>query len=232
MTNKSGKKRRSYFKIIINFILIAIIFICLWGILQKQLAYNKNNECYNRVQEEKHETENLSEYLYNNNYDWINISDTAIDYPLMKCSDNDYYINHNYKDEEDIGGAIFYDCYDEPNNGTFTIIYGHSMRNGTMFNNLHFFQKDKQKFENSILTITTASKTMKYKPLAYYVTDNDYFYRNLDNTSTFDSIKEIKTKSDYFIENDEIKDDAHIIVLYTCDYSIKNGRLIVFYIEQ
>ena len=101
-----------------------------------------------------------------------------------------------------------------------------------MFNNLHFFKKDKQKFNNSILEITTIDNKKEYEPLAYYVTSNDLYYRDLDNTSTIEAIDTIKEKSDYFIEKDNIKENAHIIALYTCDYSIKNGRLIVFYIEK
>jgi sortase B len=231
-SKKGGRKYRHFFKTIINVILISFISICLWEMLQKQIEYNKNNECYDQIQQEKHETKNINKLLSDKNCDWITINDTAIDYPLMTYTDNDYYMTHNYKGENDIGGAIFYDCYDEPHNGTFTIIYGHSMRNGTMFNNLHFFQKDKQKFNNSTLEITTIDNKKEYEPLAYYVTSDDFYYRNLDNTSTVEAINIIKEKSDYFIEKSNIKENAHIIALYTCDYSIKNGRLIVFYIEK
>jgi hypothetical protein len=106
------------------------------------------------------------------------------------------------------------------------------MRNGTMFNNLHYFQKDHERFKNSKLTISTKEKTTTYKPLAYYVTNDDYFYKDLDLKTTDEAIKEIKMNSDYFIRDTNTKEDSHIIALYTCDYSIENGRLIVFYISE
>ena len=112
------------------------------------------------------------------------------------------------------------------------MIYGHSMKNGTMFNNLHFFQKDHQKFKDSILTIETAEGAHKYKPFAYYVTSNNFFYKDIDNMEAFEAVSLIKQNSDYFINSVEYNEDSHIVGLYTCDYSIKNGRLIVFYISE
>ena len=231
-SKKGGFNSRSFIKKTLNVILIAFISICLWEIGKKQYAYKKNINSYKQIQQEKEETPNIQDFLSEYNCDWITVTNTAIDYPLMIHTDNDYYMYHDYKGEDDIGGAIFYDCYDEPNNGTLSIIYGHSMRNGSMFNNLHLFQKDHDKFNTSKLLIHTEEGMTIYKPLGYYVTDNDFFYRNLDDKFTKEAVDLIEKKSDYFIQQDEIKEGAHIIALYTCDYSQGNGRLIVFYIEE
>ena len=113
-----------------------------------------------------------------------------------------------------------------------TVVYGHSMKNGTMFNNLHYFQRDHDRFNNSKLMIHTESGMKIFKPLGYYVTIDDFFYKDLDNKFTKDAVDIIKKKSDYFIQQDEVIEGAHIMALYTCDYSQGNGRLIVFYIEE
>ena len=231
-SKKGGFNSRLFLRKLLNIILIAFISICLWEMLQKQLSYNKNAASYKQIQQKKQNSNNINEFLSKYNCDWITVSNTVIDYPLMTYTDNDYYMYHDYKGEDDIGGAIFYDCYDEPNNGTLSIIYGHSMRNGSMFNNLHIFQKDHSKFESSILTITTQEGETRYKPLGYYVTLDDFFYRNLDDKFTTEAVDIIEKKSDYFIRNTEVKEGAHIMALYTCDYSKGNGRLIVFYIEE
>lgn len=230
-SNKGGFNCRLLFHKILNIILIAFISICLWEMFQKQMEYYKNINSYKEIQLEKEQLD-IQNVLSKYDCDWITINDTTIDYPIMTYTDNDYYMYHNYKGEDDVGGAIFYDCYDEPYNGNFTIIYGHSMRNGTMFNNLHLFQKDEQKFNNSILTINTKFKETEYKPLGYYVTSNDFFYRDLDDVSIIEAVNVIKEKSDCFIEETNIKENAHIIALYTCDYSIKDGKLIVFYVSE
>ena len=228
---KGGRKGRLLRKLL-NVVLISTLSISCWEIGKKQFSYKKSTTTYNKIEQEKNDTGDVQEFLTKHDFDWITVTDTAIDYPLMQGEDNNYYIAHNYKGEEDIAGAIFYDAYDKPFNETLTIIYGHSMKNGTMFNNLHYFQKDHNRFNNSKLLIHTESGMTIYKPLAYYVTNNDYFYKKLDSISTIDAIEEIKLKSDYYIENSDIEEDAHIVALYTCDYSIKNGRLIVFYVEE
>ena len=59
-------------------------------------------------------------------------------------------------------------------------------------------------------------------------------YLDLDEKSTIEAVEEIKSKSRYFVKETPIAKDAHIMALYTCDYSIDKdrGRLVVFYIEE
>ena len=229
---KDGRKGRLLIRKLLNIVLIATLSISCWEMGKKQLSYKKSTVTYNKIETEKNNTDNLQEFLINHEFDWITVTDTAIDYPLMQADDNDYYIFHNYKGEKDIAGAIYYDAYDEPFEETLTIVYGHSMKNGTMFNNLHYFQKDHDRFNNSKLIIHTESGMKTFKPLGYYVTADDFFYKNLDDMFTRDAVDIIEKKSDYFIRPKEVLEGAHIMALYTCDYSIKNGRLIVFYIED
>ena len=229
---KDGRNRRLLIRKLLNVILISILSISCWEIGKKQIAYKQSTVTYNKIEKEKNNTEDLQEFLIKNNFDWITVTDTAIDYPLVQGEDNNYYITHNYQGEDDIAGSIFYDAYDKPYNGALTVIYGHSMKNGTMFNNLHYFKKDYDRFKNSKLIINTKDRTTTYRPLAYYVTNDDFFYNNLDDKLTVDAVDIIEKKSDYFNKDTKVIEGAHIIALYTCDYSIKNGRLIVFYISE
>lgn len=234
MKNKSKKGgfNSRLFRKTIKTVLIITLSISCWEISKKQISYKESINTYNKIEQEKNNTDNVQDFLSHNGFDWITITGTAIDYPLMQGEDNEYYISHDYLGNNDIAGAIFYDAYDEPYNETMTIIYGHSMRNGTMFNNLHYFQKDHDRFNDSKLLIHTESGMTIYKPLGYYVTNNDFFYKDLDYKFTKDAVNLIEKKSDYFIQQDKVIEGAHIIALYTCDYSINNGRLIVFYIED
>ena len=74
----------------------------------------------------------LPEYetLYNKNkrlIGWIKIDDTIIDYPVMQTVNNEYYLNHNFNQEEDKNGCIFMDYQCDAVNGCDNIIlYGHS----------------------------------------------------------------------------------------------------------
>ena len=83
-------------------------------------------------------------------YAWISIPGTAIDYPvLQRENDNTYYLDHTIDHEEKTEGAIFTENYnntdfEDPN----TVIYGHDMRNGSMFKGLLDY-RDKTFFDQN-----------------------------------------------------------------------------------
>lgn len=213
-------------------LLISIMSISIWEVGKKQYAYIQGQIAYKKAQKEMSEL-SRHEYVKQKDFDWITINGTAINYPLVGYDNNDYYLTHNYLGEENISGAIYYDAEDEPYNGRSTVIFGHSMKDGTMFNNLHFFRKDSNKFKNSELTITTKNGDIKYKPLGYAIYNGkDPFYRNIDNMNINESISYLDIKCNFFIQPEEINENQHIIALVTCDYTLDNGRLVVFYISE
>lgn len=231
---RKKKKVKRTIKKAINIVLISVISISSWEICKKQYAYYNNYRTYNQVQKEKDNTEGgIFEYLEDKDYDWITVSDTAIDYPLVQGEDNEYYLTHDYLGNYDIAGSIYYDANDEPYLGMLTVIYGHSMRNGSMFNNLHYFPKDHDKFKSSILTIYRDNDFTNYKPLGYKIySGDDTDYRKIDDMNTEDAVEYLREHCDYYVNDVEYSEDSHIIALVTCDYSIDNGRLVVFYISE
>ncbi|MBQ8143368.1 MAG: class B sortase [Butyricicoccus sp.] len=71
---------------------------------------------------------------------WIMIPDTQVSYPIVQGSDNDYYLDHTWKGEYNGVGAIFMEQHCAPDFSDFnTIIYGHNMRNGSMFGELRHY---------------------------------------------------------------------------------------------
>ena len=71
---------------------------------------------------------------------WLIIPGTNINYPLMQGSDNDYYLHHAYDGSHLSAGSIFLDfrCENRLMNG-INIVYGHNMKNGSMFAGLTNF---------------------------------------------------------------------------------------------
>jgi len=217
---------------LISNLLVATLSISAWELGKKQYGYLENRKTYSTIQKQKDNTGDVQAYLKEHNFDWIQVTGTAIDYTLMVAEDNNYYLTHDYKGESSSGGAIYYDASDVPYNGSNTVIFGHSMRDGSMFNNLHYFQKDHKRFQESVLTISTAEGETKYYPLAYYVTQDNFFHKDVDNMPIDEALKVIERDTNYYIKDTNYSSDSHIIVLYTCDYSIEDGRLIVFYISK
>ena len=83
---------------------------------------------------------------------WIRIPDTSIDYPVVQGNDDSYYLTHTFKKAEHVAGAIF---LDSDNNADFSddknIIYGHNMKDGSMFRGLRNFLDDEFLKEHQIL---------------------------------------------------------------------------------
>ena len=73
---------------------------------------------------------------------WIEIPGTKVDYPILQSStDDSYYLNHNIDGSEGYPGSIYTESY---NGKTFedfnTVIYGHNMKDDTMFGDLHSYE--------------------------------------------------------------------------------------------
>lgn len=65
---------------------------------------------------------------------WLQIPGIEISYPLMFGGDNDYYLNHTWKKEVSAVGSVFLDCRNHSDFQDFnTLVYGHRMRNESMF---------------------------------------------------------------------------------------------------
>ena len=230
------RKTRLKIKTILNIVLISSLSISCWEVGKKQFQYIENQTNHKKIVEEKEKMvkeKGIQKYLYNKDYEWIEVSGTLINYPLVVAADNQYYLTHDYTDEVNIAGAIYYDAADEPYNNNLTIIYGHSMRDGTMFNNLHYFKKDVNRFRKSELIISSKYGVETFKPLGFAIYDaNNPFYRKLDTASP-EEITSVLGENCTFLNSDmEITDNTHIMALVTCEYSIDDGRLVVFYISQ
>lgn len=72
---------------------------------------------------------------------WIAIPGTTLSYPLVQSEDNQFYLNHNWKKESNLSGAIFLECTNHRDFSDFhTLIYGHRMRDNSMFGLLKYYQ--------------------------------------------------------------------------------------------
>ena len=75
---------------------------------------------------------------------WIQIPALeGLDYPVVMGEDNAYYVNHNWQKEESEEGAIFLDFRNQPDfSQPHNILYGHCMKDGTMFQPLGQWEKE------------------------------------------------------------------------------------------
>ena len=136
--------------------------------LINEISTDKNNEItIDTITNTKTERMLKLEELQKENSDiigWIEIENTNIDYPVLQCSDNDFYMNHNYKKEFSINGSIFLDkAYSWNPPSSNLLIYGHNMKNNTMFQNLLNY-KDKNYYNtHPTIRFTTNKEDVYYE---------------------------------------------------------------------
>ena len=169
---------------------------------------------------------------------WIKINDTNINYPLLQGTDNDYYLNRNYQKEYSSYGSIFIDKdanLDDINSNV--IIYGHSMNDKEMFQNLLNYANKEYYDSHKIIEIYTNNEARKYEIVTVF--KSRVFYQDEQNVFRYYYCHDLSSEEKYNdyvnnCKNLELYDtgiDAHfgeqLITLITCEYSEDNGRMVV-----
>jgi sortase B len=163
---------------------------------------------------------------------WILIPDTQINYPILQGSDNDYYLKHLYNKEALSVGSIFMDYRSVADfSGFNTIIYGHRMRNGSMFAGLKNFLKAEFFKEHPYIYIATREGVYTYTRFSAYegpTTGLSYqlsFSSEQDKTDFIDYAK----SSSRFSANIEksLTEEDFYLTLSTCTGNGYKNRLIV-----
>lgn len=168
-------------------------------------------------------------------YAWIQIPNTAVDYPILQSStDNAYYLNHTIDGEEKKEGAIFTEnfntkTFEDPN----TVIYGHDMKNGSMFQSIHNYM-DRNFFDtNRDITIYMPDQILHYKIFAAYLTDNKHllmnynFWNQEEYKQYLDSIFSMRDMNAFVDTSMEVTNEDKIITLSTCYAGISTQRYLV-----
>jgi len=119
---------------------------------------------------------NAETYLssINNDYvGWLSIPGTPIDYPIVRDRGNGYYLNHTFEKQENICGAIFIPP-DMSLQDDHEIIYGHNMKNGSMFGCLKKYLSMEYLKDHNQLVIFMDGQQYRYEIFSAYETiDND-----------------------------------------------------------
>ena len=85
---------------------------------------------------------------------WIRIEGLGIDYPIVQGTDNEHYLHYTFRGEANVAGSIFLDYRNKADfSDSKIILYGHNMKNGSMFGSLKKYQDESVLLENQIVTI-------------------------------------------------------------------------------
>lgn len=161
---------------------------------------------------------------------WVKIPNTKIDYPVVKTQDNFFYLEHDINKEKSTFGAIFMDYRNSGNSkDKHTILYGHNMRNGSMFRDLINYKNQYFFEENQVIEFSNLREEMLWKIFSVYITNTDFNYikTDFDNLADYEQfLHEISSKSLYDT-NISMSSEDPILTLSTCTYEFNDARLVV-----
>lgn len=220
---------------LLTIICIVVIAICSYKIFTTLKDYKKADNVYSQLKETKEDSENIEDATkslssINSDYRfWINVEGTNIDYPVVQGKDNDFYLNHDFYKNYLPAGSIFLDYRNNFETDFNSVIYGHHMRNFTMFGQMEKFKKEDFFEKNRTITLTTDDKTYYYEIFAVGVYDADFGYNKISFGDQYDIdnfLNKIISSSMY--SRDIVSSEDKIITLSTCSYEYDNARTAIF----
>lgn len=244
---------------IINIILVAIIIVCLSIIGYKYYNYNKDDKLNSEIQDlqpvinEASDSDNNSsgendgqdqskdgdyvnsaneEELKSINSDykmWIQIENTNINYPVVQGSDNDYYLKHNFRKESNISGTVFVESANDIDNDKNIILYGHNMRNGTMFNNITNYKEESFFNEDNKISIIMNNTLYEYEVFSVYVKNVSEVNLAIGfaNEDEFINYAYNEAEESLYKKDVDFSAEDNLITLVTCSYEFTDARTIV-----
>lgn len=244
---------------IINIILVAIIIVCLSIIGYKYYNYNKDDKLNSEIQDLQpviNEASDLDnnfsgendgqdqskngdyvnsaneEELKSINSDykmWIQVENTNINYPVVQGSDNDYYLKHNFRKESNISGTVFVESANDIDNDKNIILYGHNMRNGTMFNNITNYKEESFFNEDNKINIIMNNTLYEYEVFSVYVKNVSEVNLAIGfaNEDEFINYAYNEAEESLYKKDVDFSAEDNLITLVTCSYEFTDARTIV-----
>ncbi len=161
---------------------------------------------------------------------WIRSEGTPLNYPIVQGRDNDFYLSHLPDGSKNGLGSIFMDfrsqaVFTDPN----TLIYGHETKSGSMFGSLKQYRDPQFYLDHPTLSIYTQEKDYTLQLIAGYVVNSTYevppmAFLGEEEFSAY--ITDIQNRS-VFSAQVPVNMEDRLVSLCTCDYSVKNGRLVL-----
>ena len=176
-------------------------------------------------------------YLENNDLaGWLSIEGMQIDYPVMQCEDNEYYLHHDFDGNDSKYGCLYVRERADLENGTNFVIYGHNMKDGSMFGDLDFYREEEFYKDHARIAFDTLYEEHTYEIIAVFLSQ---IYNEDDDVFKYYQFYEAETEEEFndFYENIkelslydtgvEAEYGDTFLTLSTCAYHVKDGRLAV-----
>lgn len=230
------------------FVILLVLFISAFSIsmyfvVKETIEDKKQYEVFENIVSSVHVEDDSSDYtdekfkryveLNTENSDfvgWIKIDGTHINYPVMKSSTPDYYLHRNFNKKYSYYGTPYLSDKSDTMNPTDNIvIYGHNMRDNTMFGDLSKYKSKEFYEKHRYIHFDTLVDLGKYEIVCVFKTTPCKFdYQNytvFDSSDEFNSYISKCEESEYYNTDVSCGYGDKLITLSTCEYCQENGRL-------
>lgn len=248
------KDPREVFYLIVQIFLLVVMLVLIWKIgtyavdMFKSADFSKKleesvlimeEESENDITETEPDTEKIDipaaidfDSLHAVSEDavaWLFDPGVTINYAVAQAEDNDYYLYRLLNGSEAKGGTLFVDCRNSSDFSDWnTVIYGHNMKNGTMFASLLDYRSPGYYEEHPVMYLYTPGHRYRLELVAGYTTNvNDLIYSIPATKEERDEILEHAYKVSSFISDITVTDEDKLVTLSTCSYEYDDARYVV-----
>lgn len=247
MEKKKQSKPKKLISRLITIISVSVFLYAGFNLSDVLIDYYKNRQMLSDVQDiyydmdsddedrEPDEIRSGFEELLKHNDEvvgWITMDGTQIDYPILQSENNIDYLTKDYNDRVTRAGSIFLDFRNDiTSENKNTVVYGHRMKDGSMFQHLTKFLDEDFLKKHQTFEYDTLYDSYEAEIFSVYNTLTDFNYIQTDFSEEekyAELLKKMKDKS-RFKTDIEVNPDDLIITLSTCDYELdeNEGRLVV-----
>lgn len=165
-------------------------------------------------------------------YAWIQIPGTLVDYPVLQHpTDRLYYLNHTIDGSAGLPGSIYSEAiHPKDFSAPMTVLYGHNMRNDTMFGSLHDYEDPAKLTESPYVYIYLPEKTLVYQVFAAVRFSDAYLpeYCDFEKESDFNTfVNVLRSSSGNVNEEVEVPYGSRLLMMSTCIGNAPSNRFLV-----
>ena len=237
---KKQKRRPDVLSVLLVLAGVAMIAFALVKLIPILLQYYEEEAAYDEIRDDYVEVKTIDQLteeegtwwydsvfvnlgeLQKENADvvaWIRFDHMDLSYPIMYSGDNETYLHADLNREYSKAGTLFVDQKNQPDfSDGNTIVYGHNMKNGSMFGKLKKYKKDGFYEENQYFTIYTKDAAMRYHIFAYYDTDetDSYYFTSYEGEEALGNLFSEFQRKSYYDTGVEVTPEDKTVTLSTC----------------
>ena len=161
---------------------------------------------------------------------WIRIEGTTVDYPVVQSEDNSFYLDRGFDREPQAEGSIFMDYRNNISaSDRHTILYGHNMKNKTMFASLLNYESSWYFKQHGTITFNTLNEESEWEIFSAYFTDTSHDYIRTDFIDEQGFTAFVQDIMDRSLHHSKaiLTPEDRILTLSTCSPSGKDARFTV-----